>query len=677
MPANTEAGRKVKRSNTVEKLANLLAEKRRRRESLRLKGDMRREESTRRKKEHDNILNTATTQDEDKFLNYKNGSNTSDTDILGELPGLGYMPNVKALPPQAQKQMHRQRHDVATAAAAAMGPPKSKPKSKPTPKIKPLSDNPDSARRGSDIPKVVRGLSRGVSRGFSSTALLAGRSISKAAELVHENQHHMLNNADMRRRHLQNLQELAILRSAQKLSEEGRNKAQSVPDKASNKSADAQNKELRRQAEKDRKMRKQAKEKDVKRKENIKKIEEQLEKRMEGHVPWFARFITVLQGVIIIAMCFDGELAGWGMGIETSVVSVELLEGTTLQTVQQPENPYFGPKVETLLKWGSKWAPCMRSDSVVDDLVADMLALESDFGCCVSGSGNCGMMGPGNCASVGTYAGAGVTCESLGGSCSAIKLRPCCISVLGQCAVISQDHCNALGGLFQEDAELCQDTPCLDKSCGLYSFAKDNYESPNQFYRFVTAIFLHVGIIHYVMNALGQYVMVGQVEFVAGFWRTAAMYVSSGALGFMISALFSADTLSNGASAAIYGMLGVETVDMFQTWQLLQNPYRQLIGLMFKLVLFLGIGTLPYIDNFAHVGGFFAGIVSGIVFLPYLVFGTADGMRKKLLQIVCTLCLFALVIGLLHKFYTDREITCSWCHYVNCVPYTPTSCENT
>jgi membrane associated rhomboid family serine protease len=57
-----------------------------------------------------------------------------------------------------------------------------------------------------------------------------------------------------------------------------------------------------------------------------------------------------------------------------------------------------------------------------------------------------------------------------------------------------------------------------------------------------------------------------QVEFVAGFWRTAVMYLVSGSCGFMISALFSADNISNGASAAIYGMLGVETVE----WQTTQ-----------------------------------------------------------------------------------------------------------
>ncbi len=38
------------------------------------------------------------------------------------------------------------------------------------------------------------------------------------------------------------------------------------------------------------------------------------------------------------------------------------------------------------------------------------------------------------------------------------------------------------------------------------------------------------------------------------------MYIGSGIGGFMISALFSSSNISNGSSAAIYGMLGVETV---------------------------------------------------------------------------------------------------------------------
>jgi len=285
------------------------------------------------------------------------------------------------------------------------------------------------------------------------------------------------------------------------------------------------------------------------------------------------------------------------------------------------------------------------------------------------------MMSFGDCAGLGTFAGVGHSCASQGASCSAVILRPCCYSILGQCAIATTEHCAVIGGVSSATKELCGDADCLNEMCGMYSFAKSSYASPNQFYRFVTAIFMHVGVIHFVLNALGQYMLVGQIEFVAGFWRTAAMYIISGACGFMISALFSAGTLSNGSSAAIYGMLGVETVDLFQTWQLLDKRFAQVVGLIIKLAIFLGIGTLPYIDNFAHVGGFISGVVSGIVFLPYLVFGKSDGLRKRLLQVVMVVALSALIVGLLYRFYSTGDIPCSFCSYIDCVPYTSSMCK--
>jgi hypothetical protein len=39
---------------------------------------------------------------------------------------------------------------------------------------------------------------------------------------------------------------------------------------------------------------------------------------------------------------------------------------------------------------------------------------------------------------------------------------------------------------------------------------------------------------------------------------------------------------------------------MFQSWQLIENKVAQIIGLSIKLIIFLGVGTLPYIDNFAR-----------------------------------------------------------------------------
>ena len=39
------------------------------------------------------------------------------------------------------------------------------------------------------------------------------------------------------------------------------------------------------------------------------------------------------------------------------------------------------------------------------------------------------------------------------------------------------------------------------------------------------------------------------------------------------------------------------------------------------LAVAFGLGTLPFVDNFAHVGAFVFGVLSSIIFLPYVTFG--------------------------------------------------------
>jgi len=330
-----------------------------------------------------------------------------------------------------------------------------------------------------------------------------------------------------------------------------------------------------------------------------------------------------------------------------------------------------------LVAWGSKWAPCMREDATVLEFSEATIAEEKNYGCCLNTNTNeCGQMAADTCNGFSGTFHLGQSCASTVG-CASTILHPCCFGILGQCALLTESHCDVISGLYDPTAELCSNNDCIFKQCGMFQeksklIARKTH--PNQFWRFITAVFLHVGVIHFVLNALGQYVLVSGIEFVAGPWRTAFMYIMSGAGGFLISALFSADTLSNGSSGAIYGMLGVETIDLFQTWQLLDNKPAQLVGLLIKLVIFLGIGTLPYIDNFAHVGGFVSGIVAALWVMPYIMFNTVDMWRKRIVHVVAGVLFVVLCVGLLYKFYTDNRIVCSWCNYIDCVPYTPSIC---
>lgn len=74
------------------------------------------------------------------------------------------------------------------------------------------------------------------------------------------------------------------------------------------------------------------------------------------------------------------------------------------------------------------------------------------------------------------------------------------------------------------------------------------------------------------------------------------------------------------------------------------------------------------------MGGFVFGILSSIVFLPYITFGKWDAARKRTLICIA----FPGVIGLLTLFIvltaTNSLVECSWCGYLNCVDFTPNFC---
>ena len=53
----------------------------------------------------------------------------------------------------------------------------------------------------------------------------------------------------------------------------------------------------------------------------------------------------------------------------------------------------------------------------------------------------------------------------------------------------------------------------------------------------------------------------------------------------------------------MYGFFGILFVDVFQTWQIQKAPIRRLLGLVIQIVVFLGLGTLPWFNNLANIGG--------------------------------------------------------------------------
>merc|ERR1711988_1140178 len=160
------------------------------------------------------------------------------------------------------------------------------------------------------------------------------------------------------------------------------------------------------------------------------------------------------------------------------------------------------------------------------------------------------------------------------------------------------------------------------------------------------------------------------VERHAGFLRVAIIYFICGIGGYFVSGLFVPGDVAVGPDPAVYGFLGVHFVELFQAWQIIPKPWISLLKLFSVTIVLLMIGTLPYIDNWSHLGGFIFGMISGIIFLPYVTFGAWDLRRKRCLFLFC----FPLLIGLfvtviIFLYFVQDTQFCPWCEYLNCVPY--------
>ena len=66
----------------------------------------------------------------------------------------------------------------------------------------------------------------------------------------------------------------------------------------------------------------------------------------------------------------------------------------------------------------------------------------------------------------------------------------------------------------------------LAQLCGLSAFPRDG--SPDQWYRFITPIFIHGGIVHLAFNLLAQLSIGIHFERDVGWWRTGIIYMFSG-----------------------------------------------------------------------------------------------------------------------------------------------------
>ena len=127
-----------------------------------------------------------------------------------------------------------------------------------------------------------------------------------------------------------------------------------------------------------------------------------------------------------------------------------------------------------------------------------------------------------------------------------------------------------------------------------------------QWWRLVTAGFLHGGLLHILMNSWVLFDLGAQVEQVYGTRRFLVVYFVSTIGGFLASTYWS-NSLSVGASAGLFGLIGAMIAVGVRYKTSLGLAVR---GLYVRWAIYgLLFGLLPFfqVDNAAHLGGLAAG----------------------------------------------------------------------
>lgn len=133
-----------------------------------------------------------------------------------------------------------------------------------------------------------------------------------------------------------------------------------------------------------------------------------------------------------------------------------------------------------------------------------------------------------------------------------------------------------------------------------------------QWWRMITAMFVHVSLLHVLFNMFALILFSGTIEMRYGKLRFLGLYVGAGALGSAMSLAYTGAGLSAGASGAVFGIMGA-----FLAIAVRHRSSAAMRGQMQSWILLIGLNLLfsisyPNVDLHAHLGGLIGGFVIGI-----------------------------------------------------------------
>jgi rhomboid protease GluP len=203
---------------------------------------------------------------------------------------------------------------------------------------------------------------------------------------------------------------------------------------------------------------------------------------------------------------------------------------------------------------------------------------------------------------------------------TADRVCPYCEVQLGPRAVDQRHPGEILGGLIPQ----ARFTTTMILLVNIILFAADYFSHgtierwgasmpaslmDGQWWRWITAGFLHGGVLHIVMNSWALYVVGAEVEQFYGASRMTVFYFVSTFAGFYVSS--HSGHFSVGSSAGIFGLIGAMIAfgltDKSHFGSVVKGVYTQWV--LWGVIM----SFMPGVDFMAHLGGFAGGFVAALL----------------------------------------------------------------
>lgn len=136
----------------------------------------------------------------------------------------------------------------------------------------------------------------------------------------------------------------------------------------------------------------------------------------------------------------------------------------------------------------------------------------------------------------------------------------------------------------------------------------------NQYYRLLTAIFIHIGIMHLVFNGYALYLFGTQLESLMGHGKFLFFFLLTGLGGNLATYFFTFNTVSAGASGSLFGLFGAFLYLIQRHREMISPEGRK------SILVLLGVNLVftllaPNISVTAHFGGFIIGYLLSYFFI--------------------------------------------------------------